>query len=119
MANLDVYPEIPEIPSPSGASFRTLDDDPAPTPRRSGTLTPTQYVNERSRLLDRSEDDVFIGYNDERAVGRRKRPSTYAVVSTGSTSGAGTTGPNDDDDGGLCLSLVPSDGLFNALWLYL
>lgn len=96
MANLDVYPEIP---SPSGGSFRTLEDDAIPTPRRTGTPVPSRHVDERSRLLDRSLGDGFVEYSAEQAVDRR-RPSTYTVIGTGSTSGVGSSAvPRTNGDG--------------------
>ena len=96
MAHLDVYPEIP---SPSGGSFRTLEDDAIPTPRRTGTPVPGRHVDERSRLLDRSSGDGFVEYSAEQVVDRR-RPSTYTVIGTGSTSGVGSSSvPRTNGDG--------------------
>jgi hypothetical protein len=79
MADPETYPDIP---SPSSQSFRTLEGDATSTPIRTGTPTPNRHVDERSRLLDRSADDVFVEYNAERAVERRRRPSTYSVINT-------------------------------------
>ena len=109
MANPDTYPEIP---SPSGASFRTLDGPPS-TPRRTGSPTPIQHVDERSRLLDRSEDNGYVEYGVEQAerVERRRRSSSYAVVSTATGSGVGPVGIRgliNDDDVGEFISLVSS-----------
>lgn len=75
----------PEIPSPSAESFRTLEDGTS-TPMRTGTATPIRHVDERSRLLGRSGDDVFVEYNAEQTVERRRQPSTYSVINTGITS---------------------------------
>lgn len=99
MPNPDTYPDIP---SPSGASFRTV-DDAASTPRRMDSPNPVRRVNERSKLLDRSGDDGYVEYGVEQAerADRRRRSSSYAVVNTGTTSGAGSVavpGLNDDDD---------------------
>ena len=98
MANLETYPEIP---SPSGASFRTFDD--APTPGRTGSPTPVRHTDERSRLLDRSEDDEYVGYGVEQAerAERRRRSSSYAVVDTGVSSGVGVPGLSDNGVGEL------------------
>jgi hypothetical protein len=87
--------------SPSRASFKTFDDSTAPTPMRADSPAPARDVNERSRLLDRS--DVFVDYNSEQAerVERRKRPSAYTVINNGTTSGVdsvGVSGSNGDDD---------------------
>ena len=105
MANLDVYPEIP---SSSRASFRTVnDDDPTSTPRRTGTPAPTRHVDERSRLLDGSEDDVFVEHHSEQVVGRRRGPSTYAVISTGSTPGVDPTAVPQSNGGDICEPSIP------------
>ena len=98
MANLDAYLDIP---SPSGASFRTL-DDASPTPRRTDSPAPARRVNERSRLLDHSEGNEHVGYGVEQAerVERRRRSSSYAVVDTGVSSGVGPAGLVGDDDAG-------------------
>lgn len=87
MADPEPYPEIP---SPSSQSLRTLEGDAASTPMRTGTPTPIRHVDERSRLLDRSGDDVFVEYRAEQAVERRRKPSTYSVINTGTTSRAGS-----------------------------
>jgi len=109
MANLDTYPDIP---SPSGASFRTL-DDVTPTPRRTRSPTPIRPVDERSKLLDRSRGGEYAEYGVEQAerAERRRRLSSYAVVNTGSTSGVGSVtipGLNDGDAGELSFFLVYS-----------
>lgn len=97
MAGPETYPVIP---SPSSQSFRTLEGDAASTPMRTGTSTPARHADERSRLLDRSGDDVFVEYNAEEAVERRKRPSTYSVINTGTTSRVGSDSvPRVNDDG--------------------
>jgi len=107
MANPDTYPEIP---SPSGASFRTLDDPPS-TPRRTRSPTPIRHVDERSRLLDRSGDNEY-GVKQAERVERRRGSSSYAVVSTAGGSGVGPAGirglNNDDDVGEFFISLVSS-----------
>ena len=97
--------QYPDIPSSSGASFKTLGTDEAgSTPMRTGSPTPVRDVNERSKLLDRSEGGEYVGYGAEQAerIERRRRSSGYAVVNTEPTSGAGSTtipGINDDDVG--------------------
>ena len=94
---------FPEIPSPSSGSFKTLEDDGPSTPMRTGTPTPTRHVDERSKLLDHSGDDVFVEYNAERTVERRRQPSTYSVINTGTTSRVNPDAVprlNDDDDDG-------------------
>lgn len=75
----------PDIPSPSSQSFRTLEGDATPTPMRIGTPTPNRHADERSRLLDHSVDDVFVECSAEPPVERRRRPSTYSVINTGTT----------------------------------
>ena len=110
MANPDTYPEIP---SPSGASFRTLEDTSS-TPMRTGSPAPVQHVNERSRLLDRSGDSGHIEYGAEQAerAERRRRSSSYAVINTETSSGVGVAGirglSNDDDVGEFSIFLVSS-----------
>ena len=97
--------QYPEIPSPSGASFRTLrTDEVGSTPMRTASPAPARRVDERSRLLERSEEDDEYEYGTRQAerVERRRRSSSYAVVNTGSTSGVGSaTIPrlNHDDAG--------------------
>ena len=86
MAEQETYPDIP---SPSSQSFRTFEDDATPTPLRTGTHTPIRQADERSKLLDRSADDFFAGYGAEQAIERRRKTSTYSVINTGTTSGAG------------------------------
>lgn len=97
-----VDPETyPDIPSPSSQSFRTLEGD-TPTPMRIGTPTPIRNADERSRLLDRSGVDVFVEFNAEQPVERRRRPSTYSVINTGTTPRVGSDAvprSNDDDVG--------------------
>ena len=104
MAHLKAYPEIP---SSSGASFRTL-DDASPTPRRTGSPTPIRHVDERSKLLDHSEDSEFVEYGAEQVerVERRRRSSSYAVVNTGASSGVGIRGLSDDGVGEFSTFLV-------------
>lgn len=97
--------EYPEVPSSSGASFRSVGgDDAAPTPRRTGSPTPARHVDERSKLLNRSEGDDYVGYSADQAerVERRRRTSSYTVINTTTTSGVGSAivpGANDDDVG--------------------
>ena len=110
MAHPDTYPEIP---SPSGASFRTLDDTSS-TPRRTGSPAPIRNVNERSRLLERSGDNGHVEYGVEQAerVERRRRSSSYAVIDTGTSSGVGPTGirglAGDDGVGGFFCLFFPA-----------
>jgi len=122
MANLDAYPEIP---SPSGASFRTL-DEATPTPGRTRSPTPIRPVDERSKLLDRSRSGEYAEYGvvqAERAE-RKRRSSSYAVINTGSTSGVGSVtiaGLNDEDVGELPFFLVCSLPSFAEAvhWMYI
>ena len=72
-----------DIPSSSGASFRTLDDDPASTPRRGNSPAPLRHLDERSKLLGRPGDDVFVEYNAGRPDERRQRTSSYTLINTG------------------------------------
>lgn len=89
-----------EILSPSGASFRTV-DDPASTPQRTGSPAPARRADERTKLLDHSEDDEYVEYGVEQVgrVERRRGSSTYAVINTGTSSGVGPAAiPGLDDD---------------------
>ena len=104
--------KYPEIPSPSGGSFKTLaSEDAASTPRRKDSPAPARRVNERSKLLKRSEDDGYGGYSAEQAerVERRRRSSSYAVINTAAVSGEGSGavhGTGDDDIGELSIFLA-------------
>lgn len=118
MANPETYPEIP---SPSGASFRTLEGS-SPTPRRMGSPTPARRADERSRLLDRSEDSGYTQYGTEQAerVERRRRSSSYAVINTGTSSAVDIHGLNGNDIGGFSIFLIsPAQLLFaeGAHWM--
>jgi len=111
-----------EIPSPSGGSFKTLaSEDAVSTPRR--TDSPARRVNERSKLLKRSEDD---GYGAEQAerVERRRKSSSYAVINTAMVSGEGSgavPGVGDDDIGEFSILLVfyfRPQFIEGVLWVY-
>jgi len=116
-----------EIPSPSGGSFKTLgSEDATSTPGRTDSPAPARRASERSKLLNRSEDDGYVRYGAEQAerVERRRRSSSYAVINTGVPPGEGsgtTTGVDGDDVGEFSIFLVSYPQLpltKGAHWVY-